>query len=649
MLKRLLKSQRVLLIAQVATLYLQRACFADTPLFFGLCDSRIQEAVAVLREDEGRSNRFRGAMRALESRVGARTNSAATCAAKAALAEYYCVSGKPAKGVAEVAEFSDYDKKNLAPPRLLGFLAHAKALDADGRLREAVKRLDYATENSEGLSRARIMTVHAGLYRKAKAFKKSIELFEAARNYGNKFYRPKRISEGEPPEKVTGADDWAKFRKHLETQLTETRKQYDIDRYGLGFVYYRIARRADACENYDYALAAYKQVSRVAPNSVYSEAAECYYGYVLEKQGKDKSAEKYFIDFINRDPLGLYRGEVLEHLGEVKLTRDLDARAARQYFARTVEWVQKVRICSRDIELYVVPDKARGVTAPALKPLEHNDIWALAPVKETPDMVVNRRTADWYLDRLAWRALFSMGFIAFYDEDYAEAKEYWARALKHNKQLQEQYAKYLGSFYRRLMCACRGGHLIATRDEMTAFNRKGPKRLKVMTAQFYALWVRWERAETLYNDLLKNDRLNAAQTSVVLHCLASARLWQDDSKTAEALLKKIVTKYPRTPAAQSAYYSLAMKTSLPLKQKIEYLSKGRAINRNSDLGKKILFMMGDICYCMGDTDAAVKYLTEYSRRYSDHRFAELAQADLRQCAEREKKRTMNEKERKHNQ
>lgn len=625
---------------QVATLYFQRACFADTPLFFGLCDSRIQEAVAVLREDEGRSNRFRGAVRTLESRACARTNSAATCAAKAALAEYYCVSGNPAKGVAEVAAFSDYDKKNLAPPRLLGFLAYAKAMDADGRLREAVKRLEYAAENSEGLSRARIMTVHAGLYRKARVFKKSVELFEAARNYGNKFYRPQRISEGEPPKKVKGADDWAKFRKHLEAQLAETRKEYDIDRYGIGFVYYRIARQADARKNYDYALAAYKQAARVAPNSVYSEAAECYYGYVLEKQGKYKLAEKYFIDFINRDPIGLYRGEVLEHLGEVKLTRDLDARSAHQYFAKTFEWVRKVQTRSRDIELYVVPEKACRVTAPAPNPLKHNDIWALVPVKETSDMVVNRQTADWYLDRLAWRALFSMGFIAFYDEDYEKAKKCWAEALKHNKQLQEQYAKYLGSFYRRLMCACRGRCLIATRDEMTAFNQKGPKRLKVMTAQFYALWVRWDMAETLYNDLLKNDRLNAAQTSVVLHCLASARRWQGDSKTEKELLKKIVAKYPRSPAAQSAYYFLAMKTSLPLKQKIDYLTKGRAINQNSDLGKKILFMMGDICDCMGDTDAAIEYLTQYLRCYPEHRFAELAKYDLRECADRKKKMLM---------
>ncbi|MFO7822003.1 MAG: hypothetical protein R6V56_08145, partial [Lentisphaeria bacterium] len=326
-------------------------------------------------------------------------------------------------------------------------------------------------------------------------------MLEKARDAGDKFYRPKRISGTEKPQAVAGAGKWKTYRKHLLRQLRETRKQRDIARYGKGFVYYRIARRADARQDYEYALTAYEQVSRVAPNTVYAEAARCYYGYVLEKLGRFRQAEKHLADFINDNPLGLYRGEALLHLGEVNLRRNLDTRRALHYFSKTLEWEEKVRTRDRDINLYVVPEKARRITAAAPKALKENARGRLVPVNETPAMVINRRTADWYRDRLAWRAGFHSGFLKFYDGDYEAAKNCWKQAFDRNEQLQKQHKSQLGSFYRRLECACRGRRFIATPQEMKAF-RRGKYRLQIMLADFHALWLRWKPAERLYTDLL---------------------------------------------------------------------------------------------------------------------------------------------------
>ncbi len=80
-------------------------------------------------------------------------------------------------------------------------------------------------------------------------------------------------------------------------------------------------------------------------------------------------------------------------------------------FKKVVDWVNTVRERDRDIELFMVPEKARRIAAPASPPLKEVR-GELVPADIEPRMVINRRTTDWYLDRLAWDAFYNLGFLA---------------------------------------------------------------------------------------------------------------------------------------------------------------------------------------------------------------------------------------------
>lgn len=535
--------------------------------------------------------------------------------------------GQAADALELVAPHADFEPENIQPPRIECFLEAALCRAAQGQVRDALKRLRFAETHAEGLALMRVLLARADLFLQADGYKKAIGAYENALSKGNQHYRPKRVSESEAPEPVPGTDQWRELRQTIKDRLAEARKQWDIARYGKGFAYYRIARRAERDGNYEYAVTVYELLARMVPDSVYADAAAFQRALLLEKIGFNDKADEAFRDFLRAEPLGLYRGEAWLHLGENALLRDLDTRAARRHFSRTLDWIRRVTERQRQIDLHIVPEKARDITAPPVQALVLNENRELVPADEPPEAVVNRQTADWYLDRLAWQAEFHLGFLEFANRDYDAALERWTSAFKRNEQLRDQHKSQLASFYQRLENACRGRRFIATPQEMKAF-RPGKERLQLMLADFHALWLRWKPAERLYTDLLENHRLSDNQTAVVLRCLAQNFIQRNELDKAREMLARIMEKFPRSPAVSAACYRLAQKTKNP-EQAVRLFRQAHSSNPNSKTATLSLSAAGHILWKQENFTEAREIMQQLVNEYPDTYWAQQAQQTLK--------------------
>ncbi len=543
-------------------------------------------------------------------------------AARAVLSAHYRKTGVLPEAAKLVEDFSSYEPSNLTTDdfKLRGFLSFSRCLASDGRIRSALKHLRYAAaeDRTEGWHRSMVLATQAGIFLDTNAFEKAIAHLRKSLDYGNEFYEPKHADSASSaePQKVPGTDKWKAYRPKIQKALKEAKKQRDIAKYGKGFAYWRIARRAHLNGNYKKAATKYELITRMFSESVYAQGAGYWKAIThLERGNKDNCVETLQA-FVADDLMGLYRGKALYRIATLKLHRDWDSRAARKYFRKTGEWTRKVRNREKDIDLYVVPDKAQDVTKPPEQPLKKTDRGALVPVNTKPRHLVCRQTADWYLRRLAWRTRFHLGFLAFVDEEYDTAKQHWTKGFELNKQLQEQHNSQLGSFYQRLMNACRGERFIATPREMEAFANHPRLRLKLMTADFYALWLRWGRAERLYRSLLGREGLAGRQKAVVLHCLAQAEVQQGNKRKGIKLFKRVAEKYPGTAAAQPAFYRLAMNSSEPNKA-ASYLRQAHELNPRTKTGLLALFQAGNVLWNDGQLKQAENIMQKVVGQYPD--------------------------------
>ncbi|MFO7820914.1 MAG: tetratricopeptide repeat protein [Lentisphaeria bacterium] len=250
-----------------------------------------------------------------------------------------------------------------------------------------------------------------------------------------------------------------------------------------------------------------------------------------------------------------------------------------------------------------------------------------------PGMIINRRTAGWYLPRLRWRALYYLGLFEFMDENYKTARSHWTNAFKLSEQRQDQHKSQLGSMHRRLMNACRGKRFIATRREMDAFNRSDKERLKLMLADFYALWLRWNRAETLYRRLLDKGKLLPDQKAVVLRCLAQRHVVRGNKEKARKLLKRVLELDPDAPSTQQAYYRLALNAETT-EGAVQHFRRAHDVNPQTRTATLSLYQAGTILWNQGRFPKARATMRKVAEQYPETYWAKRAKDALQNIEEK---------------
>ena len=158
------------------------------------------------------------------------------------LAQYYYKNDKLDTALKKYLSKQKYSKNNLTSSTLPYFLYHAELLAFNTKLRESLKRIEYAEKTTEGYLRALAITKKADVDDFLKKYKSADARYKSAINYGNSFYKSTRISHSEKPKKVAGSDTWKKVKKYIEAKIRALKDKIDIEKYGLGWFKYKKAR-----------------------------------------------------------------------------------------------------------------------------------------------------------------------------------------------------------------------------------------------------------------------------------------------------------------------------------------------------------------------------------------------------------------------
>ena len=566
-----------------------------------------------------------------------RPEEAATAASL--LAEYYLLQDREGRALAAVEDYAGYSENNLTIHRLRCFLIHARALAASGRVREAVHRLDYAVDNTEGEAASRAHAAQGDLAMDTGNYADAAEHYREALDYGTRFFRPRRESIEEERRPVPGVEGWRRLRPGLESRLEEAERRRDIKRYGEGFYHWREARRLHLDEQYEKAGRAYARLISRFPDTVYAEGARFHNAEALMQAGETRSALRALQDFFRDDRRGLWRGEALYTIGEIHLRHNYDTRLARRFFEQTLEWIEDTRRRQRDVRLYMVPDKAGKITRPAARPMRTVD-FELHDAKTEPRMVINRETADWYLDRLAWNTLYYLGLLAAVDDDWEQAKTYWTRAYDLNPQLQRQHNSQLGSLHRRLMNAVRGEALIIRPYELEEFRgrRHRERRVRIMLADFDAARLNWDSAKKLYRKIIDDRSATEPQRAAAMHGLGSLFYFSGRGEQAEEIFWEIVDRYPDAPAAFEPLYHL-MNRNDDNPEKVVRLSRHaeRIATTQNDRALAVFQKAKILEHCHGKSEKARAIWRRLLRDYPDSNAINLTKAWIERSKKLEEK------------
>lgn len=353
------------------------------------------------------------------------------------------------------------------------------------------------------------------------------------------------------------------LRTRLKAQLDQVKHLRFLERVGPIFIMYRDAQRLrlnkkdylGALQKYDALIAEY-------PDSTYAEASRLYKGLCMIEVGGYESGEKHLLKFIEDDEAGLYRGEALLQLGRLSLLRKLDDQKAATTFERLRLWIQSVRRESNPRLTDVLPGALREIAPPRQE--KAIGFWKnVHPVALSPEHLLNRSTATWYLDNIEESCEKFLGFLAIHRGDADQAKAHFHRVLKLDPQTRAMATKGIFNEYGRLMFAADHGYIVAHPEDRKLFGRK--QQFVISVADFFYITEQYSDAIELYGRLLKNEfgLLSSAQRDYPNYVLGQIKFRagqvEGRSRLDEAIAhhKKVLSHVDGTWSEFRSGYSLA--------------------------------------------------------------------------------------------
>ncbi len=507
------------------------------------------------------------------------------------LAAHYRRNGRTSDAAALVADYGDLRPDNLAPDRLEAFLEHARLEASLGHPLAAFRALDYARDRVEGLGAPLVRVAYADVMELVPDHAKAIDWLNEALTVGNRWARPRSVSEGEDPVAPPGADRWPPLRTAIEQRIRALEFKLAVEEWGIDYVRYRFAQEARkaghplardftdtstiypgrgagraeiAGADFEFALALYDQLIAEASDTVFGEAAQLYRAYCLIHLGRSRDAERALQRLLSASAAGLYRGEALLTLGDIELQERWNPQAARRWYESGLSWARQAESVQRDARLYAVPSQAaQAARAPAQRQrmLPSGVIQGEAI---PPGAVVNRLTADWYLDWLQAELLFRLGFLDALAGDWDAAREHWQRVAEHDPLLKRAQDNRYFNTLRRLDGASRNGYLVGLAEE----NARISPRVKpaLWWADFQHLREEFESAGSLYRRLYdaaasRNDAPLGARAGLgimlVIDSDSPGEAGTHARSRAREVGSEVLALFPRAPASAYVAFMLA--------------------------------------------------------------------------------------------
>ena len=254
------------------------------------------------------------------------------------------------------------------------------------------------------------------------------------------------------------------------------------------------------------------EIIETDPASQFAAAAGYLKGEILASRLKENSPKKeikevkdYLNRFVKQQPDGLYRGEALMLLGKISLEIEWNAKEAEKYYSLALAWFRKAREKRDALSLYAaMNDDLKKQSVPTQKPTTLNQWKRIVYHDEDPLKLYNTANAPvWYVDDKEKNCIYVLGFLAFADGKYDNAKQYWEKILSLSPDI-AAVDQRLPNVQSRLLQACRM-NAMAFWPEEKAFLKQSGLRLKFLNSEYLILIEQFDEAIKGFEKLAKTS------------------------------------------------------------------------------------------------------------------------------------------------
>ena len=254
------------------------------------------------------------------------------------------------------------------------------------------------------------------------------------------------------------------------------------------------------------------EIIETDPASQFAAAAGYLKGEILASRLKENSPKKeikevkdYLNRFVKQQPDGLYRGEALMLLGTISLEIEWNAKDAEKYYSLALAWFRKAREKRDALSLYAaMNDDLKKQSVPTQKPTTLNQWKRIVYHDEDPLKLYNTANAPvWYVDDKEKNCIYVLGFLAFADGKYDNAKQYWEKILSLSPDI-AAVDQRLPNVQSRLLQACRM-NAMAFWPEEKAFLKQSGLRLKFLNSEYLILIEQFDEAIKGFEKLAKTS------------------------------------------------------------------------------------------------------------------------------------------------
>jgi tetratricopeptide (TPR) repeat protein len=412
--------------------------------------------------------------------------------------------------------------------------------------------------------------------------------------------------------------------KRIDAALKRAKRVADVDKFAEEFVLYREAEQQRKWGNYKQAIPLYEDLIKRYARTVFARAAEVYIGHCFQRIGNPKEAETRWKKVIDGEQWGLYRGEALVALGELRLNDCLDLEGGCKFFRDADAWLDGIATAPVDFKPVKPPEQSAEVTVSPQETVARDNFGNVLHSQPRDGALVNHLTAPWYLDDLRLRVAAAYGFALMVQGKLDEARVQFERYRKLDELGRATERAWGASFSARMdwNLTENRGCLRATPAEAAAF--VNPKRRLAMFIADYAYeQEQFEEAERQYRRLMDGEfgKLSAAEEAYVYTALAFCAGWRDSSNKAAELLSVFEKKWQATPSAPIALMACGnyLVQNAPTRKKREAAIRyyDLLVQRYPDSAhaERALYRGGELAYILGNKEDARRRFKLYLAKY----------------------------------
>lgn len=281
----------------------------------------------------------------------------------------------------------------------------------------------------------------------------------------------------------------------------------------------KIVKHSKSPRYFNEAIKLCDEIAETDPQSQFAAAAAYLKGQLLlnnpaEDQKKAiKDTKDHLEKFIKSNPEGLYRGEAMMLLGKISLEKEWNAKDAEKYYSQAFNWFKRARESRDAMSLYAPMSNDLKTQIKATQKPTTLDKWKRTVYhEEDPLRLYNTASSPpWYVSDKEKNCVFVLGLVAFSNQKYDVAKQYWELIKGYSPETAIIDPRLPVTVHKRLIKSCRLKAMAFWPEEKDGINNKNTL-LKIQYAEYLILIAKYDDAIAFFNKIYKetdNDYVKA--------------------------------------------------------------------------------------------------------------------------------------------